>query len=580
MRRYLAGASTLALMLAVSPQAVSAQDLENFEAGVTGSNAYTLFDSLGEDAFGDNILNQDVANNDVKGRDLVEGDGSRYNADVNFGESTYQDQKVNINGIGSGLNTAQQGGIAFAADNVGESASGAIALNTARQNATNRVGTSGDTLDSIARDGGVFDARPSFGQNTFKDQKVNVNGLNSGINAGQQGLIAVGANLSNEQTLGDGKAENLVATAKSGADVKVGVGKNTKFTQDGLGVNVAGQKVTNRITAEKVPRDGEALIDGSDTKYQAKIDLTGGPETPNKAFRNQNVNVNGVNTGLNAGQQGLIALGADKAPDDGGQGVNAGGQSATNSLSIADVEETDPSNSGLLSEGTYDGRTVFGAETFKAQKINVNGLNTGINAGQQGGLAVGASTRDNPENAANEPTVNYDASAGGSDGADLTDIGYDMDGAGVNVLQQTTNNSVDLGAGGNAIDAGNYRANVTFGSQTFQNQKINSNGINTGINASQQGAVALGFDRVTDTGAVAVNVLDQVASNSFTMAQSGSDLVSGGGTYNASVTFGSDTFKNQVGNVNAVNTGINAAQQGAIAISVSGGSGSSTSVPR
>jgi hypothetical protein len=118
-----------------------------------------------------------------------------------------------------------------------------------------------------------------------------------------------------------------------------------------------------------------------------------------------------------------------------------------------------------------------------------------------------------------------------------------------------------------ALEDGEYRALVNFGSNTFDNQQVNVNGVNTGINAGQQGGIAFAYDEASDHGAVALNVLTQVSTNEVS---NGDEIFDNNALYNADITFGSDTFKNQKVNVNGINTGMNSAQQGAIAIAVSG----------
>lgn len=337
---------------------------------------------------------------------------------------------------------------------------------------------------------------------------------------------------------------------------------DSDFNEDAISLNVNRQTFDNKVDIE----DGdENDLVSEDGLYNG--DMFFGDET----FEEQKVNVNNANTGLNQGAQGGIALGIDINDKDGAISLNVLDQNGSNH--VGDFQGDGPDD--LVDDAEYDAEMWFGSKTFKEQKVNVNNMNTGINAGQQGGIAVAVSgdptglpinDNDDPETA---EVQNLDVYTSGN-GIHLELDSAESDAFAANVNRQKVVNEVE--ADDDGVDEGNdpglYDANIHFGDETYEHQKVNVNNLNTGINAVQQGGIAVAVDLLDDDGAVAMNVLDQVAHNTF-----GSDLdslVEGDySEYAGEIHFGNRTFDNQKVNVNNINTGINAAQQGAIAVSVS-----------
>jgi hypothetical protein len=313
------------------------------------------------------------------------------------------------------------------------------------------------------------------------------------------------------------------------------------LSEDAFALNVMHQNNDNDLSGEDVVEDA-ANYDGA---------VVFGDST----FKKQAVNVNGTNTGVNAAQQGGIALGADIAHDNsGGIGINTMSQVSTNDIDVDQLVDEDHS--------LYNGRVTFGVDTFKEQKVNVNGLNTGVNAAQQGGIAIGVNTQGGTGNP--EAVGSFDTDTVAK--AKTTFHAVSQDALAVNTMYQDQTNTATYDHS-DAIDDGEYRANVVFGDNTFDEQKVNVNGLNTGINAGQQGGIAFAYDGASDHGAVALNVLTQVSVNEVTGAE---DVFDDSVLYNADIRFGSNTFESQKVNVNGINTGMNSSQQGAIAVAVSG----------
>ncbi|MGH6947451.1 MAG: hypothetical protein ACREDZ_08995, partial [Kiloniellales bacterium] len=190
MRKLLAGASVLALLAFAGP--ALADDLQYVDIDVTNSGIDLDDSDFNEDAISINVNRQSIDNtvDTEDGANVVEDDGL-YNGDLFFGNKTFEEQKVNNNNVNSGVNAGQQNGIAVSID-VNDK-DGALSLNVLDQNGHNRVGNDGNfgaDLDDLV-DGSEYDAEMWFGDKTFEKQKVNNNNLNTGINAGQQGGIAV-----------------------------------------------------------------------------------------------------------------------------------------------------------------------------------------------------------------------------------------------------------------------------------------------------------------------------------------------------------------------------------------------------
>ena len=331
-------------------------------------------------------------------------------------------------------------------------------------------------------------------------------------------------------------------------DGGIDMGKSD-FKEDAISLNTQGQKVENTMSL-----DDEVLDDDGD--YDA--DIIFGDET----YRNQKVNINNVNTGINAGQQGGIAVSVDENDDTGAISMNVLNQFVENDTDAETiVDET----------ADYDAEIIFKDLTFESQKVNVNNLNTGIDDAQQGGIAVAVSGYPGDcgdcsgYGQADVDKYEVDITDHGDIDAKIDDV--DSDAFAGNIARQEVNNDVDLSSDDGLEDWGEYHAEIHFGHHTFNNQTVNVNNMNTGINVGQQGGLAVAADMKNDDGAVAVNVLSQVVTNSF--GNYADDLVNDRANYWANVEFGDYTFKNQKVNVNNINTGINAAQQGGIAIATS-----------
>jgi hypothetical protein len=360
MAKFLLSASALAITVALAAGPAIADDIEFHKSNANSSGAVTDTEGLSEDAFALNVMHQN-SDNDVDANDLVD-EGSRYDAQVEFGFKTFEDQQLNVNGMNTGISAAQQGGIALGVD-VAEDASGGIAINTTAQISDNRA----ELQQLLQGDHSRYDAQVTFGDETFQDQQVNVNGLNTGVNAAQQGGIAIGVNM---ETSNDGTATADVETDTTGPNAKT---RLDNVSQDALGVNVMYQDQKNVATLNT--EDKQDLVE--DGVYDAKVDFGTG------TFDTQQVNVNGLNTGVNAGQQGGIAFAYDEASDDGAVALNVLTQVSTNKVL---------SNDEILDEGArYDARINFGDTTFDNQQVNVNGINTGMNSSQQGAIAIAVS---------------------------------------------------------------------------------------------------------------------------------------------------------------------------------------------
>lgn len=147
--------------------------------------------------------------------------------------------------------------------------------------------------------------------------------------------------------------------------------------------------------------------------------------------------------------------------------------------------------------------------------------------------------------------------------ADLNVLGStaSADAISANIEFQDVDNSVVVDD--DLLDDGAlYDAEMLFGATTFSEQDADVNNFNSGINGSQQGGLAIA---VSDNaqGAVSVNWLSQVAANDIEVED---DDGINDSTYQAAMSFGVDTFREQDVVVNNFNSGWNAAQQGGIAI--------------
>ena len=99
--------------------------------------------------------------------------------------------------------------------------------------------------------------------------------------------------------------------------------------------------------------------------------------------------------------------------------------------------------------------------------MNQNNINSGINSVQQGANTVSAAV-----------------DLGGPGGLDINTA------VSMSTLSQTVTNTATVNGPNNAGVGGDpyYALNNNFGSDTFKNQVMNQNNINSGINSAQQGA--------------------------------------------------------------------------------------------
>lgn len=174
MKKLLGGASALALLLGLSAQGIAA------EVTILGGSVTNA------DAISANAEFQDTTNDVIVGDDLVD-DQALYDGEMLFGDTTFQDQDVDVNNFNTGINGSQQGGIAVAVVNDNDCNCGAVSINWLDQEADNSIDVDDDGLD----DDGIYDGTMHFGVNTFRHQDVAVNNFNSGWNAAQQGGIAI-----------------------------------------------------------------------------------------------------------------------------------------------------------------------------------------------------------------------------------------------------------------------------------------------------------------------------------------------------------------------------------------------------
>ena len=211
MRKILGGASALALVLALSAPSLAADLVVDGVGSIKDANAISL-----------NVQSQD-ADQSIFNEENVDG---TYNGDMNFGTFTYEGQHINSNNVNSGQNAAQQNGVAFSIDLEGSGyeleidglRTGDLDLNpwdgldldnssldhahikpgtaAVSANALMQVATqSMDSLDETVDDGATYNADMNFGSDTFRNQAINANNFNSGMNAAQQGGVAVSVNL-------------------------------------------------------------------------------------------------------------------------------------------------------------------------------------------------------------------------------------------------------------------------------------------------------------------------------------------------------------------------------------------------
>lgn len=176
MRKILGGASALALVMALSVPSLAADLTVDGGGAITDANAISV-----------NLQSQDT-DQSIDNEENVDG---TYNGDMNFGNHTFDDQKINSNNFNSGQNAAQQNGVGLSIDLVDEYGSAAVSANVLHQVSTQSMTSWDENVD----DGATYNGDMNFGTDTFRNQKINANNFNSGMNAAQQGGVAVSVNL-------------------------------------------------------------------------------------------------------------------------------------------------------------------------------------------------------------------------------------------------------------------------------------------------------------------------------------------------------------------------------------------------
>ena len=209
-------------------------------------------------------------------------------------------------------------------------------------------------------------------------------------------------------------------------------------------------------------------------------------------------------------------------------GVNTLYQGATNFVGTSDEQ---------LIDDDYDSGQTFN-DAFQDIAGVAGAWNSGINAGQQGGVAAGV-------DAGAEDTV------------------------GANVALQEVSNTIAL-SDEDLIET-TYNSDLNFSNNAFNGTTLATGAWNSGINAGQQGGVAASASVNAGGTVVAANTLAQVVSNTISDVQSVTDPQS---TYNATMSFTTSAFDNTALATGAFNTGLNAVQQGAVAVA-----GSSSTLP-
>jgi hypothetical protein len=585
---------------------------------IAGASVFALVGGFGASAWADDInvavslnaLGQTVTNNaSVTGfgdEGMGIAGGAVNSLNNNFGDSTYENQVLNQNNIDSGINSAQQGGntaaIAVDTDGVGFDidppnfdANLAISGTWATQDVENTAFVNADDDDPTDDDeefngiaGGAENSlRNNFGDNTFDEQVLNQNNINSGINSAQQGAntTAIAADL-------DGSEDELsINAAFAGAHLEQEADNEATNSNQGTG---------------GVNEDNDAVAGEVDDSMVNFFGIS--------TFENQVLNQNNINSGLNSAQQGAntTAIAASVGPNPinvspGDPDISETGDSVDNAVDAVnfglgydvfgagvgnvggDVElfegniaaahskgeqtvYNDATNSGEgLLTGEQDGGVGgdpenslynhFGTESFRAQVLNQNNINAGINSAQQG---------------ANTTAIAVD-----------TDRGFNFIDKNVAIAKSNQNQHADNdaftndndndGVGGFDSDDGpdDHALHNFFGVRTFQDQVLNQNNINAGINSAQQGmnTSAIAYDNSfsladvnvawAETDAVQTgenNAEDE--SNEAVLDNTGLGIGGNPKDSNLNNEFGDNTFMNQVLNQNSVNAGINSAQQG------------------
>ena len=159
--------------------------------------------------------------------------------------------------------------------------------------------------------------------------------------------------------------------------------------------------------------------------------------------------------------------------DAGAISVNTQDQSVLN----AEIAGDEVLDDGAL----YDGRMLFGHNTFEVQDVDVNNFNSGINAAQQGAVSIAVSTTGGG---------GHSSSKGGHGGGHGGGNDCACGAVALNDLDQEVANVVGTFEAG-IDDKATYNGSMHFGSDTFGDQDLTVNNFNTGWNAAQQGGIAI-----------------------------------------------------------------------------------------
>ncbi|MEQ8355981.1 MAG: hypothetical protein RH942_10635 [Kiloniellaceae bacterium] len=728
----------------------SNQDDENANDGIAGSPDNALNNNFGDTTFENGVMNQNNINSGINSAQqggnaaaiAVDGDGvgggsnaieknlatakntetqtatntakvdteddddesdgiagdPEHSLNNNFGSDTFDNQAINQNNINSGINSAQQGANAAALAVDLDGASGNNALNEAKaenkqtQTVINeaKVGEEGDDDDGI---GGEADHSfvNDFGNQTFENQAINQNNINSGINSAQQGAntVAIAASAQDSSHNGTPNPLNTVSfgVVEIDSETQAAMDAATALVLDAFDLNPTAlggnggdpeDYETNKATATtmknqtvtntaKVTDDGNGDDNANDGGIGGDAEDSLSNEFGDDTFRGQVLNQNNINSGINSAQQSgnTAAIAVDIDEGSNTRDINIATATADETQKFTNkAEVSGEDNDGV---GGFDGDgdnedtlyNNFGDNTFQDQVINQNNINAGINNGQQGmnttAMAIDASDSTTDLNTAtasskgrqNGENKATDSSEGDKDDDDVV-AGHGVGGSpaednlnnkfgeytfqnqvinqnninsGINSAQQgantaaiavadegsttdknTSTSTSDLRQGTGQVplknlasatgeDSGGVGGNPegpdddqdplsnAFGDYTFQEQVINQNNINSGINSAQQGAntVAMAIDLGGPGGldvnnAVSIATLSQTVTNTATVSGDSNAGVGGGAEYALNNNFGSNTFQNQVMNQNNINSGINSVQQGAntVAIAFSG----------
>ena len=545
--------------------------------------------------------------------------GDPNNSMVNdFGSDTFDNQVINQNNINSGINSAQQGGnaAAIAVDLDGASTNNALneamAENKQTQTVTNKATVGKDNEDDDGVGGeGEYSLRNEFGIETFENQTINQNNINSGINSAQQGANSVAIAASSQESDANGGLANIpdinIGRLNIDQETEDAINDANQLLIDTLGLEIdavngnVGDPENNETNKATSKSTGNQTVDNlarveDDEDDGDKDGGVGGDshdslsnEFRDRTFQEQVLNQNNINSGINSAQQGANTAAIAVDLDEGSNNSDTNMASATSNHTQDFTNKAEVSGEDNDGVGGFDGDdnnedtlyNNFGEETFQEQVINQNNINAGINNGQQGmNTAALAIDDSNSTTDLNSAVARTTATQDGKNVAKDSSEGDRDDG----VIES------GHGVGGSPAED---NLNNKFGEYTFQEQVLNQNNINSGINSAQQGgntaAIAIADNgSTTDTNlADAKTDLTQGTTevplkNLAEATGEDSGGVGGNPTGNGdeedplSNAFGDYTFESQVMNQNNINSGINSAQQGANTVALAidlGGAG-------